>query len=143
MATYTMPKYYNGYMGNTLYKTKPLLIINGYRCPAPSQINWSINPIWEQESGRDMTGTSHGTIVALKRKLEIEYPYADEKVGEYAQVLRTVYSSKGYFPVTYWDLLDNGYRTSTMYAGAGKGGHYMHNLRRQVTSPISFNLIEQ
>lgn len=119
--------------------------INGIQMPAPSKIDWSMNPIWEEETGRDQTGTSHGHIVAWKRKIEIEYPYACDNA--YYTVLKALESAGDYFPVTYWDMADNAPRTSMMYVNAPKGGFYTFNnykgLTQFITSPITFHLIEQ
>ena len=53
-----------------------VLKINGVTMPTPKHngVTYSENKIWSTNTGRNMSGEMVGTIVAIKKKVEIEFP---------------------------------------------------------------------
>ncbi len=114
--------------------------VNGVPMPPPKEIGWSIQDLYAPGSGRLLDGNMQFQFVSSKRKLEIQYNNTDTQI--YRQALAAV-SGGGFRSITYWDLIDNGWRTSTMYVGDRKGKmlHFLPD--RKIMGPLSFNLIER
>jgi hypothetical protein len=53
-----------------------ILKINGVTMPTPKHngVTYSENKVWSTNTGRNMNGDMVGTIVAIKKKVEIEFP---------------------------------------------------------------------
>ena len=53
-----------------------VLIIDGQTMPTPKYngLNVSYSKIWSSDTGRNNVGTMNGTIVAIKKKVEAEFP---------------------------------------------------------------------
>lgn len=53
-----------------------VLKINGVKMPTPKHngVTYSENKVWSTNTGRNMNGDMVGTIVAIKKKVEIEFP---------------------------------------------------------------------
>lgn len=125
---------------NDIQTTKATYYVNGVAMPSPKQITWSMMDLYAPGSGRLLDGNMQMEHVGIKRRLDIEYNNSDTAI--FNRALRAI-SGGGFFSVTYWDLHDWGWRTSTMYAGDRKGAimHFLPN--RTITAPLTFALIER
>ena len=77
-----------------------VLKINGVTMPTPKHngVSYSENKIWSTNTGRNMNGEMVGTIVAIKKKVEIEFPVLTPNE---VKLINTQVSSKGnpYVPI--------------------------------------------
>lgn len=94
-----------------------ILKINGVTMPTPklNGVNYSENKIWSTNTGRNMNGDMVGTIVAIKKKVEIEFPVLTPNE---VKLINTQVSSKSnpYVPVEITSPM-GGTETFTCYFG--------------------------
>ena len=126
----------NNYTGRNTLTT---WYVDGRPMPPPKTMRWSLQDLQAPGSGRLLDGKMHAEFVAEKRKIEITYNNSDTAI--FNEALRAV-SGGGYRQVTYWDLADWGWRTSTMYVSDRIGviNHFLPD--RIITGELSFSLVE-
>lgn len=81
------------------------LIVDGVQLPTPALEGLTIttNKIWSANTGRlENTGEMAGTIVALKRKLEIKWP--DLQMEDVAIIEAAVSSATAFHELQYTDM---------------------------------------
>lgn len=106
---------------------------------SPGGLKWSIMSIQSADSGRVESGKMTATLVAKKRKLEIEY--ANLTPADASAILAIVCGDM-FFDVTYYDVLNAQQETRTFYVGDRSADWYNYNIDRGIEN-LKFNLIEQ
>lgn len=123
----------------------PILFVNGAAVPTdipcPTGFTWKLSDVSASDAGRTEDGLMHKKRLSLpagqKRHLELEWQNIDR---DSASAVINAFNSE-YFQVTYWDILDNGYRTDTFYSGDRESP--MYNMALGIQSSVKFNIIQQ
>lgn len=118
------------------------LKINGVLMPTPAYAGWgqSENKIWSTNTGRNNNGKMVGTIVAIKRKLEVAWPITISASD--LNKIRTACSNVAvpFFTVEFTDA--NG-TTESMPAYAGDLEYRVDSFGLGYISGASVSIIEQ
>lgn len=117
-----------------------LLVINGTVLPQPATYEWSLQDVSAPSAGRTEDALMWKETVARKRKLKVTWTGKDTAIT--ALILRTV-SSREYFPVRYFDMLDDRYSTRYFYVGDRSAGVKKWWVGDHLIDTISFDLIER
>lgn len=119
----------------------PILFVNGRavptEVPCPSGYTWKLSDVSASDAGRTEDALMHKKLITQKRHLELEWQNIDR--WEASQIVSAFNSE--YFTVTYWDVLDNGYRTDTFYSGDKESP--MYNMALGIQSSVKFNIIQR
>ena len=116
---------------------KTLFKINGVTMPTPKNFKVTINDIDSENTTRDARGTMHRDRIAVKRKLEIEYPpIFDTELKPLLNALSNVTMSVTFRDIT-GDIL-----TKTMYVGDRSGSLYSNADEIDFWENFKFDLIE-
>ena len=108
--------------------------------PCPSGYSWKLSDVSASDAGRTEDGKMHKkrlTNGGQKRHLELEW------VNVYraqASAIVAAFNAE-YFEVTFWDVLDNAYKTLTFYSGDRESP--MYNMALGIQASVKFNIIEQ
>lgn len=89
------------------------MLINGKEAKAPESMQFSLQDLSSENSGRDMNGIMHKDVVAQKRSLNCKW--GPMTMQDCAFLLKPVNSAT--FDVTYPDLLDGKPETRKFYVG--------------------------
>lgn len=92
-----------------------LINVNGVDLPTPSNYQVDIEPL--ENSKRNTMGTLLREIIAIKKKIVLEYKYLKQADYKILQEIRRLHS----FSCNYWDTETEKNETITCYAGAIKG----------------------
>ena len=119
----------------------PITAVNGNTVPddlpCPTGYTWKLSDVSASDAGRTEDALMHKKLITQKRHLELEW---QNVTRDQAAAVIQAFNSE-YFSVTYWDILDNGYRTDTFYSGDRESP--MYNMALGVQSSVKFNIIEQ
>lgn len=88
--------------------------INGVNVIDPSDVEVTRNTIQDPEAGRDMNGTMHMLIIAVKRTYTLTWKVI---TPEDAQTIINAVESDTFFPVRFMDIKRNEMVTGTFYSG--------------------------
>ena len=123
---------------NNIY---PITSVNGNTVPddlpCPTGYTWKLSDVSASDSGRTEDALMHKKLITQKRHLELEWQNVTR--GQAAAIIQAFNAE--YFSVTYWDILDNGYRTDTFYSGDRESP--MYNMALGIQASVKFNIIEQ
>lgn len=116
-----------------------ILKINDIVIKTPAAVTWSLQDLSSPESGRDLTGLMHKDRVAQKVKLACKW--AAMPTSEASILLRAV-NSQVNFQLTYFDVMQNGIRTSTFYVGDRSAPYLWVRKDSRMVENVSFDFIE-
>ena len=103
-----------------------LLKFNGKTIPNPSGFTISKNKIWSENTRRNDLGDMVGTIIAIKRKVEITWNYlTSEQIALIDSVVSDI--SKPFTTVEYTDDTKYPVSTTTINAYFGDGVYPIHD----------------
>lgn len=119
------------------------LVVDGITLPTPALegLTISTNKIWSASTGRlENTGEMAGTIVAIKRKVEIKWPVLTmEKI----RIIEDVVSSpEAFHTMTYTDMTGQA-NTITVYFGDPSYTVYSYSNGVQLVKNASISAIEK
>ena len=115
-----------------------VLKINGKTMPTPKHngVTISENKIWSTNTGRSMNGEMQGTIIAIKKKAEIEFPLlTPSQVDLINNEVSNI--SKPFIPV---EITYPTGGTKTFNAYAGDIAHPVYGLVKGVHCVVGFKL---
>lgn len=119
------------------------LYVDGVQLPTPALegITFTSNKIWSSNTGRlEQSGLLAGTIVTIKKKLEIKWPPLSWE--QVATIENTVSTMTPFHTLTYTDM--TGATTSmTVYFGDPKYTQYSWAEGRQFVLDVAVSAIEQ
>lgn len=117
-----------------------MLKINGTAIPTPETMEWSLQDLSSDSSGRTLDGTMHKDIVTKKRKLSCAWlPMSWAKAAAFLQLV----SASAFFELTYPDLASGTDETRTFYVGDRKASYFRWNEGKEIVSGIAFDFIER
>lgn len=111
-----------------------LLKINDNIIPKIKTYDVEFPKLWAQ-ADRNLKGDLVATYIGTFPKINLEFTYMNRV--EMAQILSLLVLP--YITVQYWDILRNGLRTATFYAGEFKSPLY--DKTRELFKPFTVNLI--
>ncbi|OUO74234.1 DUF6711 family protein [Anaeromassilibacillus sp. An250] len=114
------------------------MLIDGKEPRAPDSIQFALQDLSSENSGRDMAGTMHKDVVAQKRSLNCKW--GPMTMQDCAFLLKLV--NKPTFDVTYPDLLDGKPETRKFYVGDRTVPILRIREDDVYVSSVSFNFIE-
>lgn len=114
--------------------------INGTTVPSPIKMDWSLQDLSSDSSGRDLNGLMYKDKVAQKRKLACTWP--PMRWAEASALLRAV-SADVFFTCTYPDLMSGTDETRTFYVGDRKAAQLLWADNEQWVHDLAFDLIER
>lgn len=117
-----------------------MLKINGVTMPEPSALEWSLQDLSTEDSGRTLDGTMFKDKVSQKRKLSCEWP--PMKWSEISTLLTAVNQSV-MMSVTYPDAMSGQYETRTFYVGDRTAPVKRLIAGNELWDRTSFDFIEQ
>lgn len=117
------------------------LIINNVTMPTPKLDGLKINreKIWSSNTGRAANGETIGDIVAIKYKLQIEWP---PLTREQVAVIDAAVTS-AFFTVSFLDPATNAAKTITCYAGTPVYPVYSYHSGVKTYAGVTVSLIEK
>lgn len=119
------------------------LIVDGVQLPTPALegLTISTNKIWSANTGRlESSGEMAGTIVALKRKLEIKWP---EIPMEKARIIESIVSSAEPFHQLQYTDMTGKTETITVYFGDISYTIYSYSVGVQRVKNAAVSAIEK
>lgn len=121
-----------------------VLKFNGVAMPIPKQGGFSIskNKIWSRNAGRNDAGSMVGTIIAVKKKIEIEWP---PLTTDQVHLIDSIVSDPDnpFVPVEYTDEAGNVTEITGYFGDVSYPVYSMNAAGKQIISGVKLSGIEQ
>lgn len=119
---------------------QPLLKINGVAIKTPTSFSYTRQD-FDLDSARSVNGDMVRQRICTKVKLELTWASGAMDVKSMSTLLKAV--DDVFFQVTYFDIHDGAFKTSTFYCGDKTATMYSYVNGKPVFDEIQFNLIEK
>ena len=116
-----------------------MIQVDGVYVKTPSSMSIGYQDVSNTDAGRTQDALMHKNMIARKVKIELQWA---GPTPEEAHAILTAFAPE-YIQFTYYDPLENGVVTKTMYSGDKSAPVKIWTANNKRYSQISFNIIER